>query len=399
MIKKIQAPASKSYLQRALAVSALAGGNTVLTNVSWCADSLSAKKIINKLGAITTEQNNTLEIQSSPLKFGDKNFFAGESGLSLRMFSPILALSDEEISFTGEGTLLKRPVKLIEEALSQLGVKVISNSGFLPLKIKGKIKAGKITIDGSLSSQLLSGLLITLPLLDADSEILVHNLKSRPYIDMTLAIIKDFGVNIENIDYKKFTIKGKQKYKARTYNIEGDWSGASFLLVYGAVKNAIEVNNLNPHSLQADKAILDVLQKAGANVHIKTNSIIITPGKLKAFEFDASHCPDLFPPLVALATQCEGISKIKGVFRLLHKESNRAMVIKQELSKLGIEIEINKDIMFIKQSQLKSGVINSHNDHRIAMLGGILNLFSKEKISVENKQAVNKSYPGFFDVI
>jgi len=141
------------------------------------------------------------------------------------------------------------------------------------------------------------------------------------------------------------------------------------------------------------------LQKAGANVHIKTNSVIITPGKLKAFEFDASHCPDLFPPLVALATQCEGISKIKGVFRLLHKESNRAMVIKQELSKLGIEIEINKDIMFIKQSQLKSGVINSHNDHRIAMLGGILNLFSKEKISVENKQAVNKSYPGFFDVI
>ena len=395
-ITKITIAASKSYLQRALAISALAKGTTILTNISWCDDSTAARHIIEQMGAEVSEKNKQLSIINTKIKFTESIFNADESGLSLRMFAPILALSKNKIKLTGEGSLKKRPLKLIIDALKQLDVDIESNINLLPISIKGPIKPSKIEIDGSLSSQLLTGLLIALPLADGDSIIEVENLKSTPYIDMTLDIMRKYGIEIEKNDYKTFRIKGNQKYKAINYNIEGDWSAGAFFLVYGAVKNGIEINNLNSRSLQADKKILNALELAGAKVSILKHSIKIERDKLNAFNFDATNCPDLFPPLACLASQCRGTSVITGISRLIHKESNRAKVLKAEFEKMGIQITLKNDEMYITGSEALACTINPHNDHRIAMAGGIMNLFCKNNIMINNKNVVNKSYPNFF---
>ncbi len=396
-IRKISATASKSYLQRAFAISILCQGKTILENISWSNDSLASKKIVEQLGATIKETKKTLEISSEGLVFNNTNFNASESGLTVRMFAPILALHNDEITINGEGSLNNRPIEMIAEALNQLNVKVSCNEKHLPLNIQGPIKSGKITIDGSISSQLLTGLLITLPLVNGDSLITVTNLKSRPYIDMTIDVIRQFGVHIENRNYKTFLIKGNQKYKTTTYKIEGDWSSVAFFLVYGAVKGSLEIDNLNLNSLQADKEIIIALKKAGAKVSLKSSSIIIEKSDLNAFDFDATNCPDLFPPLVCLASQCEGETTIKGVSRLKHKESDRALVLQTEFKKMGIQISIKNDTMYIVGGKLKACIIDSHHDHRIAMSGGIMNLLCEGNIEIENKDAINKSYPSFFN--
>jgi len=394
-INKISASASKSYLQRALAISILCKGSTILKNVSWCDDSTASKKIIEQLGASVKEKNRILEIQSEGLTINNTIFNASESGLALRMFSPILALQQKEVILNGEGSLQKRPVQMIADALSQLKVSTNSNKHSLPLSIQGPIQPNEISIDGSISSQILTGLLISLPLVNGDSRINVTNLKSRPYIDMTINIIRRFGVEIENITYNTFIIKGNQKYTATNYNIEGDWSSAAFFLVYGAVKNTIEVDNLNPDSLQADKSILIALERAGAKVFIKENSIIVEKDKLKAFDFDATDSPDLFPPLVCLASQCEGVSSIKGTSRLIHKESNRAKVLQSEFKKMGIEINIKDDIMTIEGGKIKACTINSYQDHRIAMSFFCLGQLLNGNVEIKNFETVNTSFSKF----
>ena len=231
---------------------------------------------------------------------------------------------------------------------------------------------------------------------DGDSVIEVSHLKSIPYIDMTLSIMKHFSVEVQNEDYKIFRIKGHQKYKAKPFNIEEDWSGGAFFLIYGAVKENIEITNLNGTSKQADKAIVEALQLAGAGLVLSHYSVIVEKSELTAFDFDATNCPDLFPPLVCLASQCRGVTKLKGVSRLKHKESDRALVLKQEFSKIGIKVELQGDNMYITGVQPKAGIIDAHNDHRIAMAGGLMNLFCQEEIKVEGKSSVNKSYPEFF---
>ena len=394
---KISVAASKSYFQRALAISALAKGTSVLHQISWCNDSIAAKNIIEDLGSNISENKRTLSIKTEGLDFKNTKYTAGEAGLSVRMFSPIFALSDKKITFIGEGSLKTRPIQIISDALMQLGVQVETQEGMLPIKIKGKIKAGEIHIDGSLSSQLLTGLLIALPLLDGDSVINVSQLKSKPYVDMTLSIMKEFGVEVENEDYKIFRIKGHQQYKPTDYYIEGDWSGGAFFLVYGAVKQDVEIVNLDYRSQQADKAFLEALQKAGAKVNLNHKSVRVEKAELKAFVFDATECPDLFPPLVCLASQCTGVSEIKGISRLSYKESDRAQVLKQEFQKMGIAIQLKQDSMFITGGKIKPCIVDSHNDHRIAMLGGIMNLFCDGEITVKNKEAINKSYPNFFE--
>ncbi len=395
----LKATASKSYLQRALAIAALTEGESILENISWCDDSVIARNIIVNLGSELTEKDRSLTINSQGLKFNSTYYNAGEAGLSIRMFSLIFALSNKEITFSGAGSLTKRPMQIITDALTQLGVNIETSNGLLPIKIQGPIKPTEIIIDGSLSSQLLTGLLIALPLANGNSTVKVKKLNSKPYIDMTLSIMKHFGITIENNNYKVFNIKGNQKYKPTKYNIEGDWSSAAFFLVAGAVKGKIEIKNLNADSKQADKEILTVLEKVGAKISIRTNSIIVEKNFLNSFEFDATDCPDLFPPIVCLASQCEGTSTIKGISRLTHKESNRAKVLKQEFANIGINIKIEADLMHITGAEIKSGTINSHNDHRIAMAGGIMNLFSNNEITINNKEAVNKSFPDFFNQI
>jgi 3-phosphoshikimate 1-carboxyvinyltransferase len=276
-------------------------------------------------------------------------------------------------------------------------VKCTSSGGFLPLVIQGPLIGGKCEIDGSVSSQLLTGLLMALPLAARNSEIKVNNLKSKPYIDMTIQILKSFGITIENKGYSLFHIQGNQKYIPHNYTVEGDWSGGAFLLVAGAINGELSVKGLRRDSMQSDMSIINALENAGVNIIIGEDQIEITKSELKAFEFNATESPDLFPPLVALASYCEGISTIKGVSRLIYKESDRAKALKEEFGKMKVKIEINDDVMHVTGGRPQGARVESHDDHRIAMALAVASLGATGRVSIRDSQCVAKSYPVFFD--
>jgi len=392
----VAAPASKSIVQRVIAMALLAEGTSRFGNVTLCDDSQAAIEIARALGAEIelTERNLTLKGGFKPRK---KVLDCGESGLCSRLFAAVAALSPQELILTGRPALRKRPADMIPEPLQKLGARCESDNGHLPLKISGPLKGGNVKIDGSVSSQFLTGLLIALPVVAADSEISVDNLKSKPYIDLTIEILEKFGIHIENYNYCRFIIPGGQKYQATEFNVEGDFSGAAFLLTAGALRGRITVTGLNPKSQQADRAILDLLQQCGARVKIASGEISVAHSKLQAFTCDANHYPDLFPPLVALAAGCEGVSQIAGVERLLYKESDRAAVLKTEFGKLGIDINIEGDAMLIKGGKIQGGLTEAHNDHRIAMALAIAGLCSEKPVVIAGAECVTKSYPTFFD--
>jgi 3-phosphoshikimate 1-carboxyvinyltransferase len=393
---EIKAPASKSMTQRAIAAALLADGQSIIHNPSYCDDSLAAMSIAVGLGARLEPQPGELKINASGV-LKESKLNCGESGLAIRMFSPIAALYPAEITMVGANSLKKRPMSMIEEALTQLGVKCSSTGGFLPLTIQGPITGGKIEIDGSISSQLLTGLLMALPLAETDSEIKVKNLKSKPYIDMTIQILRSFGIVVYNNDYKLFQIPGKQKYIPQSYTVEGDWSGGAFLLVAGAINGELTVKGLRTDSMQSDMLILNALEKAGAKIRFSENHIEISKSELKSFEFDATESPDLFPPLVALASYCEGITNIRGVSRLIYKESDRAATLRDEFEKMNIKIEIIDDLMSVTGGQPGGARVESHDDHRIAMAAAVAALGATGRVYIRDSQCVAKSYPVFFE--
>lgn len=393
---RIKAPSSKSMTQRAIAAAMLAQGQSRIINPSYCDDSLAAMSIAVSLGAKVEPDTDELKITGCG-ELKETKLNCGESGLAIRMFSPIAALFPAEITISGGGSLKKRPMSMIEEALSQLGVQCKSSGGFLPLTIHGPIKGGNLEINGSVSSQLLTGLLMALPLAVKNSVIKVNDLKSKPYIDMTLQILKDFGISIENKDYNNFYIPGNQSFKSRKYRVESDWSGGAFLLVAGAINGHLEIEGLNSVSKQSDMAIISALKKAGALIKIANDKIEISKSDMKGFEFDATESPDLFPPLVALASYCKGETIIKGVSRLVFKESNRAVSLKEEFGKMNIRIDLDDDLMKIKGGNVAGARVFSHDDHRIAMAVSIAALGATGIVSVKDSQCVSKSYPGFYD--
>lgn len=390
----INAPASKSHLQRALILSLLAKNKILLKKVSWCNDTIVVLNILKELNVKIKIYKNSIFIDSSNFVVIKSKYFVGESGFAIRVFSIFFTLFDKEIKISASGSLKNRNLESIFEILDKLNIK---NNYKLPIKIKGPITITNLEFDTKNTSQILSGLLLVLPYLRKDSSILAKNLFSKPYIDLTIKSLSDFGINILNNDYKKFNINGNQYYKSpKTYDIEGDWSGAAFFLVLGAIYTEIKINNLNYKSKQADKKIIEVLHQVGAKIKINKYSIIVSPNNLIPFDIDSTDCPDLFPSLVCLAAFCNGKSKITGVNRLTNKESNRAEVLKNEFAKINIKINIIDNDMFVYKSKIIKGDINSHNDHRIAMAASIIEKTSGEKIKISNKKCVNKSYPNFF---
>lgn len=408
----IIAPSSKSAMQRACALALLHDGETIIHNPGKSNDDLAALDIIQKLGALVRINNEELIINNVKTGGHDSEINCGESGLSIRMFAPIAALSSSSINITGEGSLLQRPMNFFDEIFPQLGVEIVSNDGKLPIKIKGPLQPKNISIDGSLSSQFLTGLLMAFAKAARSTvTISVTDLKSKPYIDLTLQMMKHFGYEIANDNYERFIIQPSSLDSARdskltpstslrAYTVEGDWSGASFLLVAGAIAGEITIKGLDVFSTQADKAILQTLIMTGANLSVTEKEIIVSPpvaNACKAFHFNATDCPDLFPPLVALAAYCEGTSVIEGVSRLIHKESNRAISLQQEFAKMGVEISLQDDMMLIKGGMPEGANVHSHHDHRIAMACAVAALKAKGVTSIEEAGAINKSYPGFYE--
>ncbi len=392
----VSAPASKSIAQRAIAVAALTKGVSEVYNAGNSEDVRNCIQVSKTLGSFIKEQDNKLIIRGG-INYPQNPLDCGESGLAFRVFSGIAATFNSEITITGSGTLLQRSMTTLEQTLKSIGVDCKTSGGKPPVVVKGPMHGGEYFVNGSDGSQVLSGILIASPLANADILVKVSNLKSKPYIDLTIEVMRAFGVQVVNNNYSEFFIKAGQTYKPTTYFVEGDWSSAAFLLAAGAIAGRVRVNNLEPSSLQADKAILDALVSAGAKILVHDNFVEVKKEALKGFLFDATHCPDLFPPLVAIAAHCHGKTVIKGIERLRSKESDRAQTLQSEFGKMGLSISLENDTMVIIGSVLKSARVLSHGDHRIAMCCAIVALAGTGDLIIENSEAVTKSYPDFFE--
>lgn len=403
----VHANASKSAMQRACAAALVAKGTTIIHNPGRSNDDLAALEIIRHLGAAISEvELGALRISSNGVQPVSPSIHCGESGLSIRMFTPIAALAAEPVEITGEGSLSSRPMDFFDEVLPKLGVEIKSNNGHLPMVVKGPLHPRTLEVDGSLSSQFLTGLLMAYAAADAQGVVLeVKELKSKPYIDLTLQLMKEFGLPVpENQHYESFCFPVREGVKEnneiRNYTVEGDWSGAAFLLVAGAIAGGeVHVSGIYHNSMQADKKIVDALLSAGAHVHVGDDYVSIRRSNLVGFTFDATDCPDLFPPLVALAAMCKGPTTIHGLKRLKHKESDRGATLKEEFDKLNVEVKLEGDMMTVMGTgriKVMNHKLNSHHDHRIAMAVAVAALCADFEVEIRNSDAVNKSYPDFW---
>ena len=268
------------------------------------------------------------------------------------------------------------------------------------MQIQGPLQPASITVDGSLSSQFLTGLLMAFGSANPGNAVItVNNLASTPYIDLTIDVMQHFGKWVTHLQHTTFSFEPTTVPPpyAIQYTVEGDWSSVSFLLVAGAIAGNVRVNGVSKRSSQADKAILLALEQTGCKLIIGDDFVETGAASLKAFHFDATHCPDLFPPLVSLAACCNGTSVIKGTSRLAHKESNRALTLQQEFAKLGVDIELVGDEMMVTGGKILQGAtVHSHHDHRIAMACAVAALRAAQPVDIAVAEAINKSYPDFY---
>ena len=372
-------PCSKSYAQRALAASLLADGESTLHNIEFCDDTRSALHCIRTLGAeVRQTGTDTLSIRGGLAPRANR-LQVGESGLAARLFTPIAALGREPMLIEGTGSLLRRPMHPMTEALRQLGAYTRDNEGRLPVEVRGPLEGGELEIDGSLSSQFVTGLLLALPLAHRDTTLHVRHAVSKPYLAMTVSTAARFGVEISHNDLEEFFIEGGQRYRPAEFAIEGDWSAAAMMLAIGATAGEVRVETISS---------LTALVRSGARLIDETKAVTAAQRPLRAFEFDATHCPDLFPALAVLASAAEGVSVIRGTSRLEHKECHRAEALREEYGRLGIEIY---------GGALHGGRVSSHGDHRIAMSLAAAALRADGPVTIEGAECVSKSYPLFFE--
>ncbi|MBW7867911.1 MAG: 3-phosphoshikimate 1-carboxyvinyltransferase [Brumimicrobium sp.] len=399
----VNIPPSKSMSQRVLALVTLAGIELDVLNLGNDRDTKAAIQICKEFGLTISQNKNVYHLKGIGKNYPFPTLIdCNESGLSTRLFSCFSLLNEEKFVVTGKGSILNRSMKMVVEGLEQFGKRVESNVDKLPLKISGKIDNSSVCIDGNVSSQFLTGLLLVSPFLPFTTTIRVRELKSIPYIQLTLQLLSEFGLTYSQNGWEEFIIKGNQTaHPIPKYIIEGDWSSASYFLVAGAIGGKVTLKGLSMNSNQADKSLLAVLENVGANLTWDEGNLTVQKDRLKSFEFDATNCPDLFPALVVLASVSEGVSVIKGVTRLYSKESNRAIALQQECAKIGVLITIDGDIMKVsgnKSLHIKEEVrFSSHQDHRIAMAMSLFSLFTTNNIVIEDASAVSKSYPSFFD--
>jgi 3-phosphoshikimate 1-carboxyvinyltransferase len=398
----LSVPASKSAMQRACALGLLHKGTVTIHHPGYSNDEQAAIDIITRLGAKVARNNHSLVIESTgEIAASAEVINCRESALSFRMFVPIAAIASTEITFAGEKSLLRRPMHFIHDLFPKLNVTITSDNGYLPVTVKGPLIAADISINGSETSQYLTGLLFAFAKVASSRlQIAVDSLVSKPYIDLSMQLMDWFGYNVHHEKYRQFSIvpAGLQPSNIE-YTVEGDWSSAAFLLVAGAIAGSVNVTGLDEHSVQADKQVLTVLKECGATINCSAHSIQVSSGAqpLQPFDFDATDCPDLFPPLAALAVNCKGNSTIRGVSRLAGKESNRGQTIVKLFRNLGAVISLEDDVMKITGvKKIKAGDVDSQSDHRIAMAAAVAALNADGPVRIYEAEAVAKSYPRFF---
>ncbi|WP_026885832.1 3-phosphoshikimate 1-carboxyvinyltransferase [Clostridium beijerinckii] len=406
---EVKIPPSKSMAHRAVICAALGDGISKVTNIDYSDDIIATIEAMSSLGAKITKKEDYLEvyginspenIEANSVK-DERTIDCNESGSTLRFLVPIAALFEGVNRFVGRGNLGKRPLDTYYKIFDEQGIKYSYKEGILDLKTEGKLKAGEFKMEGNISSQFITGLLFTLPLLDGDSKIIITTeMESKGYIDLTLSAIKDFGVEIINNNYEEFIIKGNQIYKSIDYRVEGDYSQAAFFFCADALSSNIVLNDLKLDSLQGDKEVIDILQRMGLKLNSKNNGLIgnVSDG-LKATLIDGSQCPDIIPVVSLVAALSEGTTEIINAGRLRIKECDRLAAVTSELNKLGAKITEKEDGLIIEGvKELKGNVeVWSHKDHRIAMTIAIASTICKEPIILKDYECVSKSYPQFWD--
>ncbi|AEB77025.1 3-phosphoshikimate 1-carboxyvinyltransferase [Clostridium botulinum] len=405
----INIPPSKSLAHRAIISAGLSEGVSNIENIIFSEDIKATIRGMKSFGIEIQDitKKNQYNFNRKTLKIigrdrlvlKNSEIDCSESGSTLRFLIPISLRTGNKVKFTGKGKLVSRPLDVYYNMFENQGIKYKTSNGKLPLFIDGVLKSGEFYVKGNISSQFITGLMYTLPFLNGDSKMIVTTeLESKGYVDLTIDTLKKFGIKIENKNYKEFFIKGNQKSITNNYRVQGDFSQGAFWIVAGILGSNVKILDLDINSLQGDRVIVDIVKNMGANIKINENYIETKKSKTKGITIDASECPDLVPILSVLASLSTGTTKIINAERLRIKECDRLKAMATELKKIGADIEELEDGLLIKgREYLKGGTVDSWNDHRIAMSMAIASIKCKEPITIKNSDAVNKSYPDFWE--
>ena len=407
----INLPGSKSLSNRALLLAALAKGTTRVTNLL---DSDDIRHMLNALSALgvdytLSEDKTECTVQGVGGAFrqqGGLSLFLGNAGTAMRPLTAALCLkgvSEAEVVLTGEPRMKERPIKHLVDALKQAGARVeyLENEGYPPVVVRNSgLKGGKVRIDGSISSQFLTALLMSAPLADGDMEIeIVGELVSKPYIDITLAMMKDFGVSVENRDYQRFFVRGNQNYLSpETYLVEGDASSASYFLAAGAVKGCVKVTGIGKNSIQGDRLFANVLEAMGAKITWGDDFIQAEQAPLHGIDMDMNHIPDAAMTIATTALFAEGETVIRNIYNWRVKETDRLSAMATELRKVGATVEEGEDFIRIRPPAMKAfrhAEIATYNDHRMAMCFSLIAL-SDTRVTILDPNCTAKTFPTYF---
>ena len=380
--------------------AAMARGESEIVYPLSSDDTEAAINVLSQIGVSIQDDEDCWRVNGGNFHQPAADLFCRESAATLRFMTAICSLVPGSCKLTAGPSLSKRPIKPLIQALRQLGVDCSCQGEAAPVIIDGgRLKGGTTELRGNISSQFISALLLIAPLADEGVNIrLTTSLESKPFILMTLECLEKFGVEIESTtDLREFKV-ARQGYKPTRYRVEGDWSSASYFLALGALSGEVEVENLNVESRQGDKIILDLLRDMGASVEVNDDSVTVRQSKLNAIRADLSDCIDLLPTVAVLAAAADGVSELTGIERARIKESNRVSAVKDGLERMGIKTEEERDRLIITGSNPKGSVIESYDDHRIAMAFGILGSVIGGMV-INHADCVSKTFPQFWDIL
>ena len=394
-----KAPPSKSYTHRAIILASLAKGISRIHDPLISLDTISTMHAMEAMGATVEQCDDELKVIGNGVRVPASSLDVGNSGTTIRLLSGVVSSLDSPVTLTGDESIQKRPMGPLLNALAEMGVSCTSDNGRPPVTIKGPNNGGKISIPGSISSQFISSLIMSAPLFRNDTAVMIEgNTVSRPYIDITIRMMKDFGVGV--VEKEELMIKAGQTYRPRDYTIPGDMSSASFPLAGGALSGSVTMEGYDKDDPQGDKAIVDILKECGADVSVRDEKITVRKKDLKGCDIDMSNIPDLFPIVAVLLSTAKGRSRLYGAPHLRFKESDRILTTTRMLNRLGADITPTDDGCIINGvERLKGGHIEHMGDHRIAMSAAIASLVSDSPVTMNDTECCSVSFPKFLDIM
>jgi 3-phosphoshikimate 1-carboxyvinyltransferase len=397
---RVTAPSSKSYTIRSTICSALAKGESAIIHPLLSDDTLAALDVIRKMGAMVEQQEDTWRISGGNLNNRNTELYCGDSAATLRFMTAVCAAIPGNWKLTAGASLSRRPVKPLVAALNRLGIDCAAEGDYPPVTITGnEVRGGTVQMEGDISSQYISALMLMAPLTAEGLTIeLSGTPESLPYILMTRDCMQKYGVTISVSPDVSILEVAKQAYTPIRFIVEGDWSSASYFLALGAMTGMVEVKNLNTESLQGDSKMLDILNDMGAAVIHDKDSITVSRAQMKAVDVDLTDCIDLLPTVAAMAATASGTSRLWGIRRGRIKESDRVAAVAAGLGAMGIEVQQGEDLLSITGSTPKGAVIDSRNDHRIAMAFSLLGCIAGDTVITE-AECVSKTFPEYWNAV